>query len=367
MTTDTICEGVGPDQDVDELRGALVNKVIARHVLLGMVLPGEVEAALRTVPRHLFAPGVPLEQAYADDSIVTKRNERGISISTVSAPWLQAMMLEQAQLGPGMRVLEIGSGGYNAALLRELVGPEGSVTTIDIDQEVIDRARACLIAAGYPDVRALCADGEFGAGEYGPFDRIIVTAGAWDIPPAWVDQLAEDGRLVVPLRTRGLTRSWALERSGGHLVSRDRMMCGFVPIQGMGEYRGRSISLHDDGVDLWVDKGQQLDTAALGEVLSMPRAQAWSGVTVRKGESFHDLDLQLAILPEFCLLTAKQEAIDRGLVTPSWRLGTPALVDGGSLAYRAKLRPVSAEGTVYEFGAYAHGPDAVEVADRLAE
>ncbi|MGH3923886.1 MAG: methyltransferase, FxLD system, partial [Pseudonocardiaceae bacterium] len=322
VSTATTRVGRRSDQPADELRGALVDQIIARHELLGVVLPGEVEAVLRAVPRHLFAPGVPLENAYANDSIVTKRNERGVDISAVSAPAVVAMMLGQLQVVPGQRVLEIGSGGYNAALLRELVGPDGSVTTIDIDQEIVDRARACLTGAGYREVRALCADGEFGAVEYGPFDRIIVTVGTWGIPPAWVEQLAEGGRLVVPLRIKGLGRSWALERCGGQLVSRDRMMCGFVPMQGVGEYRSRSISLQGDEVSLWVGE-QQVDAAALGEVLSMPRAEAWSGVTACKGEPFSDLDLWLAMLPNFCLLSAKQDAVDRGLVSPGWHLGTP--------------------------------------------
>ncbi|MGQ0778099.1 MAG: methyltransferase, FxLD system [Pseudonocardiales bacterium] len=298
--------------------------------------------------------------------MVTKKNERGVDISSVSAPAVVAMMLGQLQVGSGQRVLEIGSGGYNAALLRELVGPDGSVTTIDIDQEVVDRALSCLAAAGYRDVRVLCADGEFGAVEYGPFDRIIVTVGTWGVPPAWVAQLAEGGRLVVPLRIKGLGRSWALERCGGHLVSRDHLMCGFVPMQGVGEYRSRSISLQGDEVSLWVGE-QQVDSAALGEVLSMPRAQAWSDVTACKGEPFSDLDLWLAMRPNFCLLSAKRDAVDRGLVSPGWQLGTPALVDQGSLAYRAKLRPVNADATVFEFGVYAHGPDATKAADQLTE
>ncbi len=366
VTSDTAREGVGSDQDADELRGALVDEVIVSE-WLGLDPPREVEAALRTVPRHLFAPGVPLEKAYADAAIVTKRNERGGSLSSVSAPWLQSRMLGQLQVAPGQRVLEIGSGGYNAALLRELVGPDGSVTTIDIDQEIVDRARACLATAGYRDVRVVCADGEFGAAEYGPFDRIIVTAGARDIPPAWVEQLAEGGRLVVPLRTKGLGRSWILERAGGYLVGRDPLSCGFVPMQGLGEHRGRSIPLHGDEVNLSLDAGQQVDTAALGEVLSMSRAQAWSGVTVRKGEDFSDLDLWVARLPGFCLLSATQDAIDRGLVSPTWHIAIPALVDGRSLAYRAKLGSVDADETMREFGAYAHGPDAAEAADRFAD
>jgi protein-L-isoaspartate(D-aspartate) O-methyltransferase len=194
MTTDTTREGVHSDQDAHELRGAMIDAVIVRRKRLGLVPPREIEAALRTVPRHLFAPGVPLGKAYADGAIVTKRNERGGSLSSVSAPSIQAMMLGQLQVAPGQRVLEIESSGYNGALLRELVGPGGSVTTIDIDQEVADRALSCLTTAGYRDVRVLCADGEFGAAEYGPFGRIIVTVGARDIPPAWVEQLAEAGR-----------------------------------------------------------------------------------------------------------------------------------------------------------------------------
>ncbi len=367
VTTDTARRGVHSDQDADELRNAMVDEVIVSE-WPGLDPPREVEAALRTVPRHLFAPGVPLEQAYADRSIVTKRNEGGGSISSVSAPWLQARMLGQLQVAPGQRVLEIGSGGYNAALLQEVVGPDGAVTTIDIDQEIADRARACLATAGYQDVRVVCGDGEFGAAQYGPFDRIIVTVGTWDIPPAWEEQLAEGGRLVVPLRTKGLCRSWVLEHAGGCLAGHDPQSCGFVPMQGVGKHRGRSgIRLHGKEVRLCLNAGQQVDTAALGEVLSTPRAQAWSGVTIRKGEDFSDVDLWVARLPGFCLLSATQDAVDRGLVSPTWPIAIPALVEGRSLAYRAKLRPVEAEETRRELGAYAHGPNAAEAAEGFAD
>ncbi len=363
VTTDT----THADQDADKLRDAMVDEVIMQREWVGNV-PPEVESALRTVPRHLFTPGVPLDNAYADRAVVTKRNEGGRCISSVSAPSTQAMMLGQLQVAPGQRVLEIGSGGYNAALLRELTGPEGSVTTIDIDQEVVDRALSCLRTAGYRDVRVLCADGEFGAADYGPFDRIIVTVGTWDIPPVWVEQLAEGGRLVAPLRTKGLNRSWILERCGSYLIGRDPQSCGFVPMQGVGKHRGQSIiPLHGNEVRLCLNAGQQVDTAALGEVLSTPRTQAWSGVTIRKGTNFSDLDLFIARLPGFCLLSATQDAIDRGLVSPTWHMDTPALVEGHSLAYRAKLKPVETDETMRELGAYAHGPNATESADRFAD
>lgn len=114
-------------------------------------MSNEVETAFPTVLRHLFAPGT---------------------------------TLEQAGLRPGMQVLEIGSGGYNAALMAELVGEGGEVTTVDIDPEVADRARSCLTEAGYSRVTLVLADAEGGVPERAPYDRILVTAGAWDIPPA---------------------------------------------------------------------------------------------------------------------------------------------------------------------------------------
>ncbi|MFD0772320.1 methyltransferase, FxLD system [Streptomonospora algeriensis] len=356
----------------EALRSSMVEGIAARHEQLGRAMPTAVEAALRTVPRHVFAPGVELEAAYADDSLVTKKNERGVNISSVSAPTIIAGMLGQLDVQPGHRVLEIGSGGYNAALLAELVGPDGAVTTMDIDPEVVDRARTCLDRAGYDHVRTLRADGEFGAAEFSPFDRIIATVGAWDIPPAWREQIVDGGRMVAPLRTKGLTRSWALQRCGDHLVSRSHLMCGFVPMQGAGEHRGRAVPLYGDDreqVGLWVDEDQPIDAAALASAMAGPRAETWSGVVVDKGEFFADQDLWLVTLPEFCVLTAQQEAIDQGVVSPSWRLGTPALVEGGTVAYRARLRPADPETGQgpYEFGAYAHGPDAPELADRLAE
>src|SRR5205807_8810307 len=150
-------------------------------------------------------PGASLKEAYANTTLPTKRDEHGVTMSAVSAPWLQAAMLEQADLAPGMRCLEIGSGGYNAALIAEMVGEDGEVTTVDIDPDVTERARRCLAAAGYHDVRVVLADAEGGVEDHAPYDRIIVTAGAWDIPSAWVAQLTAAGRLVVPLRMRGVS------------------------------------------------------------------------------------------------------------------------------------------------------------------
>jgi protein-L-isoaspartate(D-aspartate) O-methyltransferase len=359
------------DAQADELRAAMVDRIAAQHQRLGLVLEDEVRRALLTVPRHLFAEGnAGLVAAYKDqDAIVTKRNERGLALSSLSAPWLQALMIRQAAVQPGMRVLEIGSGGYNAALLREVVGDDGQVVTVDIDAEVADRATRCLTAAGCTDIEVICADAEYPLTPARTFDAIIVTVGAWDIPPAWSSQLAPEGRLVVPLRTHGITRSWALVHQSGALVSVDQLMCGFVPMQGAGAF-GRAYVplLPDDMVGLWQDEDDDKDTEALTGVLSQPRAEAWSGVTIGPMVSFADLDLWLATtMPGSCVITARQKAIDDGTVALSWPHGTPALADGTNLAYRAKPRPVDGPDRLHEFGVVAHGPDAADVARTMAE
>lgn len=355
------------DEPISEtaLRNTLVDGIVADRRARGLTVSAAVEAALRTVPRRLFLPGVPAREAYGDDAVVTKRDEQGVSISSVSAPNLIALMLEQLGVQPGDRVLEIGSGGYNAALLRELVGPDGQVTTVDIDPEVTDRARVCLTAAGYGDVTVVCADGEYGWPSRAPFDRLIVTVGAWDIPPAWNGQLAAGGRLVVPLRIRGLTRSIAFEPDGGHLASLGYEQCGFVPMQGSGERGEQLVVLHGDDVALRIDDQPPLDPAGLATALSRPRSEAWSGVTAVRGDTLEHQDLWLATtLPAFALLTATTQAIDAGLVRPTWRLGTPAVTTAGSLAYRT-LRPTSDPDT-FEFGVYGHGPAGQALADQLA-
>lgn len=348
----------------DALRAAMVGEMRAR----AEIRTGRVAAAFNAVPRHLFAPGEPLEAVYArDDVVITKRDERGVGLSAVSAPRIQAMMLEQAGLGLGMRVLEIGSGGYNAALIAELVGPGGEVTTVDIDPDVVDRARRCLADAGYPQVNVVLADAEGGVPEHAPYDRIMVTAGAWDIPPAWSGHLSRDGRLVVPLRMRGLTRSVVFEHDSGRLVSRDHQLCGFVPMQGAGAYEERLVPLHGEEVGLLIDGNQPVDADGLRDALSAPRVEQGSGVQVGGFEPFDGLDLWLATaLDGFGLLTAKKTAIDRGLVAASTRMGAKTAVAGGSFAYRAS-RPTSGDRTSFEFVVYAHGPDAGSLAAQYAE
>jgi protein-L-isoaspartate(D-aspartate) O-methyltransferase len=340
--------------------------MIAELRELKAIRSDQVAEAFRMVPRHLFAQDAPLHEAYAATSaVVTKRDEHGVAISSVSAPEIQAFMLEQAGIRPGMNVLEIGSGGYNAALIAELVGAEGTVTTVDIDPEVTARARTLLDTAGYSRVTVALADAENGVPEHASFNRIIVTVGAWDIPPAWVEQLTDDGHIVVPLRTRGLTRSLALEREGDRLVSRSAMICGFVKIQGAGAYQERLLLLRGEEIGLrFDDGGGPEDPHLLDGVLGTERADVWSGVTVGRIEPFDTLQYWMATsLPGFCLLAVDAEH-GSGLVDEGNRWFTLAAVDGDSFGYMVS-RPADA-GTV-EFGAHAFGPNAAAVAETMAE
>lgn len=352
----------GEDAEAAALREAMV----AELRKLEVIRSDTVARAVGLVPRHVFAPGEPLERSYAAKTILqTKRDERGVPISMISAADIQAMMLEQAQLAPGMRVLEIGSGGYNAALIAEMVGDTGQVTTVDIDPEVIDRTRRCLDAAGYDQVRAVVADAADGVPAHAPYDCIIATTSAWDVPPAWTDQLAEGGRLVVPLRMRGLTRSVVFERDGDRLVSTGYELCSFVPMQGVASPEEQQISLDRDQIGLRLDADQPVDVERLREALFQPSLEAWSSVTASGTGRFDGLHLWLAInLPRFGVLMAQKEAATRGIVAHSWPLGMPTALGDTSFAYLG-LRPVTPDKSSCEFGVYGHGPDAAELADQM--
>ena len=352
----------GTPQSADTLREQMVDDLLAD----GTIVSPSVERAFREVPRHLFAPDAELGHAYARDIVVVKRDEHGIPVSTVSAPEIQARMLEQAQIRPGMRVLEVGSGGYNAALCAELAGPSGQVTTVDIDPDVTGRASSFLGAAGYSRVRVVLADAEAGVLDGAPYDRIIVTAGAWDIPPAWTDQLAPDGMLVVPLRMRGITRSLALAGSadGSCLEARSAEVCGFVRMQGTGAHAERLWLLRGKQVGLRFDDGALEQPDMLDGVLGGEPGAAWSGVMVRKDEPFETLPLWLAsVLPGFCVLAVDAGGDGPGIaVEPGGRWFPFAAVTGDSLAYLS-TRPA---GELVEFGAHGYGPHAAEAAAALA-
>ncbi|WP_239405487.1 thiopeptide-type bacteriocin biosynthesis protein [Frankia sp. Cj3] len=166
----------------DQLRDALVDRLRDNTVIRTV----GIETAFRATPRHLFLPGVPLDQAYAGNPVYTKQDTSGASISAASQPWMVAVMLEQLDAQPGEQIMEVGTGtGYNAALIAAIVGPAGQVTTIDVDADLVEGARDHLAAAGVGNVEVIVGDGALGHLEGAPYDRIIATVGAFETPTTW--------------------------------------------------------------------------------------------------------------------------------------------------------------------------------------
>jgi protein-L-isoaspartate(D-aspartate) O-methyltransferase len=274
----------------------------------------------------VFVPEVGLAAAYRDEALVIKCGPDGMPVSSSSQPAMMAIMLDQLGLRPGHRVLEIGTGsGYNAAVMAAVVGPRGKVISIDIDPELVTRARASLAEAGYDSVTVICADGGFGDPDDAPFDRIIVTAGAWDIAPAWLDQVAAGGLLVLPLSVRGMQLSVALRRDddGDDWRSISSWRCGFVRMLGAFAGPETVVRIGEPGVlVVQVSDGSAVDPHALQTALAgQPAAEL---VLPHPGglAELGDLDLWL---------TMSAGALDRVSVLAAGSWLPPALLPAGFL------------------------------------
>lgn len=213
-------EGQAPDRHARRRARMVANDVAGR----GVTDPAVLEA-MGAVPRERFLPPAMDEFAYDDSPLPIEAGQ------TISQPFIVAAMAEAAELGPEDRVLEIGAGsGYGAAVLSLVAG---EVWTIERHAELADLARRRLADLGYANVHVLCGDGTLGWPGAAPFDAIVVTAGAPVLPPALLEQLAEGGRLVIPVgpesRSQHLVRA---RRRGGAIHQDDLGAVAFVPLIG---------------------------------------------------------------------------------------------------------------------------------------
>lgn len=303
----------GDGSNVTDLRCALVDKLTGN----GCINTVAVEEAFLAVPRHLFLPGVPLDRVYSDEAIPTKHHD-GLAISSSSQPAIMAIMLEQLGLEPGQRVLEIGAGtGYNAALMAHLVDDTGRVFTVDIDGDIVDGAREHLRSAGFDRVQVVRGDGALGYPEAAPYDRIILTVGAWDLAPAWLEQLRAGGRLVLPLTLRGgVQQSVAFERAGDYLTSVSLAGCGFMRMRGT--FAGPEVAVPlgpDPGLCITVEDRNLVEPAVAYRWLTGPSHDRPAAARVTPGEIWGGLSLWLALRePGLCGLTATGRLADSGIV-----------------------------------------------------
>jgi protein-L-isoaspartate(D-aspartate) O-methyltransferase len=278
------------DPEIQKYQHALVEQLKKARVLT----TPQVEAAFRKVPRHLFLPDEPLDKVYSDVAIVRKRGEEGQWTSSSSQPAIMAIMLEQLDLQPGQRVLEIGTGtGFNAALIASIVGPGGNVVTVDIQPDLIEDARACLDAAGYDQVQTIVGDGGYGYPAGAPYDRVILTVGSDVITHAWKEQLAPGGILVLPFAIVGPQQSVAFEKRGEELVSRSIHPCGFMPLQGAfaATQTVRTPLGEDPRLFLMTRSGKELpvEVDVIADWLRQAGSDRGTGVTVTRDELERDL------------------------------------------------------------------------------
>lgn len=358
----TMTETLQNRQDAGLLRAALVEQLITD----GAISTPRVEDAMRAVPRHEFTPGVDVETAYQDDVVRYQHDGDGVCVSSVSAPWMVAMMLEAAEITPGMKVLEIGSGGYGAALLSHLVGGAGRVVSVDIDPQVALRAMGGLAKSRYTP-RVAVADGAYGLARFAPYDRIIATMCSREVPRAWVEQLTEAGRIVMPLEVRaGQQRIISFDRDGDLLHARALFYGGFVRMRGVGAHRPHRVEFDDGGSVLELDDGDVPDEAELDDVLSSTAVEMPTGVTVAVGEPYDDLQLYLAVaLPRVANSLVLSDEAARGLPLP--QRGFPVLAAGaGSIAYLTVRQISEGPAARFELVACGLGPLAALAASELA-
>jgi protein-L-isoaspartate(D-aspartate) O-methyltransferase len=178
--------------------------------------------AMTKVPRHLFVPESFTERAYDDIPLPIGLNQ------TISQPYIVALMTEVLRLKATDRVLEIGTGsGYQAAILAEICD---SVYTIDIFELLADRARKTLNQLGYKNIMVKHGDGYHGWPEHAPFDAIIVTCAPTRIPQPLKDQLAEEGRMIIPVGESNVQQLILLVKKSGRILEKAVIPVMFVPM-----------------------------------------------------------------------------------------------------------------------------------------
>ena len=363
--------------ELARMRERLATRVVASH----RIGSERVAAALRAVPRHLFLPEQRPEAAYRDDAIVTKRDEAGQPISSSSQPAIMAIMLDQLDLAPGHRVLEIGAGtGYNAALISHIVGPSGQVTSVDIDPELVATAREHLARAGFGQVTVVCADGAGGDPEHAPYDRIIATVGVSDLAPAWLAQAGPQARIVVPLDVRGIQVSVAFERAapdavGGPWTSRSLAPCGFMRMRGSLAGPERVVPVAPGLSLLLPDGTPEVSGEAVAELLAGSPTPYPTGVRAGSAQVFWGLGLWLAARePRSFRLNEERprgrRAAPGSLLTqaplrgPGWH-STLGLLDGDGLAIVTSATAADRSGLL-TLAAAGFGARAADLAADLA-
>lgn len=200
-------------------------KMVEEQIVARGVVDNNVLSAMRKIPRHLFVQGALADRAYTDSALPIGDGQ------TISQPFIVAFMSELLQIEPGHKVLEIGTGsGYQAAVLGEMGADVYSVERI---RKLFIAARTLLFDMRYFNIRLKLDDGTMGWPDEAPFDRIIVTAGGPEIPQCLIDQLADHGRMIIPVGKEKRRQQLILvTKEDGKITETDMGGCAFVDLVG---------------------------------------------------------------------------------------------------------------------------------------
>jgi len=200
----------------------LRQRMVQEHLRARGIADERVLEAMARVPRHEFAPQRYRDQAYEDHPLPIGEGQ------TISQPYIVAIMLEALSLLPTDRVLEVGTGSaYVTALLGVLTA---EVISVERHRALADSAREVLSSLGYQNVRVIVGDGSRGFAEAAPYNAIMVSAAAPQVPQEFLEQLAEGGRLIIPVGWEDSQQLQLIEKRNGQLRTSLRELCRFVPL-----------------------------------------------------------------------------------------------------------------------------------------
>lgn len=221
----------GTGDPLDQVYRAARAEMVERQLRRRGIADEQVLAAMGRVARHLFVDVGYRDQAYEDHPLPIGAGQ------TISQPYMVARMTELCQLQPTDRVLEVGAGsGYQTAILAALCH---HVFATEILEELVEKARRALAEAAVRNVTLEARDGSAGLAEHAPFDAILVAAGAPSVPDPLKQQLADGGRLVIPVGGRGLQILQCITRRGERYETISDTACRFVDLRGEHGWQGR--------------------------------------------------------------------------------------------------------------------------------
>ena len=194
----------------------------------GRIYTEPVIRAMEAVPREIFVPTAQKPAAYHDTPLTIGEGQ------TISAPHMVGIMVEALDLKPGQKILEIGAGsGYHAAVVANIIKPSGFIYSVERITSLAERARENIKTAGVSEyVEVIEGDGSLGYKEQAPYDRIFVTCASPGIPPPLLEQMKDDGMLLIPSGSSIVSDLMIVTKSRGKIRKENLGGCAFVPLRG---------------------------------------------------------------------------------------------------------------------------------------